>query len=271
MIVHQPTVGWALGCSRTGTRHQRSGVPCQDAFGIWCGSSGGVPYLFAAVADGHGAARHDLSRHGSELAVRAAWESALDQLPAYAEDPPSLFRVLAEHYPRAVSKRWQELIQTDSARHPPSSLDVRSRYGTTLIAALVLGGQVWAARVGDGEAYLWAPEAGKWVLPRSESLVASETESLSSPDVLKRFRQEVVAVPAGSLLLIGTDGLCDGIDDVDRFASNLAAAVQQYGLKETAASQPRWLDHFSSEGGGDDITLVAIGGTDSPPLTGACS
>jgi len=63
-------IGWAIGCRHTGASHKRSNIECQDDYKIEFNSQ----YIITAVADGLGNKKHDLSHHGSLLAVNTASE-----------------------------------------------------------------------------------------------------------------------------------------------------------------------------------------------------
>src|SRR3954468_18132865 len=107
---------WAFGCSRIGASHQRERRPCQDAFALWAGSASGTPYLIAAVADGHGSARHDLSQFGADLAVRAAVVEMQGFASAFLGDERGLVQTFRADFARRLSRRWRSEVDDDANR-----------------------------------------------------------------------------------------------------------------------------------------------------------
>src|SRR5437899_2166967 len=116
MPVGAVSLGWAMGCSRQGAAHERNDTPCQDAYALWSGAVSGTPCLIAAVADGHGDARHDRSHRGAALAVHVAVEVACDFAFRGSSDTAlaALKHDFKEHFPRKLGQRWRGAVQNDA-------------------------------------------------------------------------------------------------------------------------------------------------------------
>ena len=256
-----PGVGWAFGCSRPGAAHRREGRPCQDAFLLTAGAAVGVPYLSAAVADGHGNAAHDLSQYGADLAVRVAAEEWHALLGDFLPDTATLLSDFRAGFAARLARRWRDRVHDDARRRGHFEHGVHRRYGTTLLTALALPGLLLLARIGDGDILLLGPTGlVDRPLPAPERLGGGETYSLAGADV-PLYLDTAVRERAAGVLLLCTDGLdhCFAPGGLDLFASTVADRVRTAGAAVVAAAQPAWLDHFSACGGGDDVTLVAVG------------
>jgi serine/threonine protein phosphatase PrpC len=271
--VYEATLGCAVACSRRGASHRRAGVPCQDACVVWPGSAGGEPCLVLAVADGHGDERHDLSHQGAALAVK----SAVDQLLAvFAPFGPqgsrsSLAANFKADFPRRVGRQWREAVLADAHRRcggpapgPEEAPATLTRYGTTLLAALVVPEAVLLAQIGDGEALLVGPDrAVEAPFHKDPGLVGTETHSLSTPEAHLLWQTAALERRDGALLVLATDGLTDAFEggpgegrEFHRFAESLLGRIGEFGIQPVAASIPAWLDGYSERVTGDDVTLA---------------
>lgn len=263
------TLGWAFGCSRTGASHISTGRPCEDAYAISSGSAGAVPSLAIAVADGHGDPRHDQSRIGAGIAVQAA----LEELAAFHRMylglyPAQAFRAAFKNdFPRRLTRRWREMVDRDAeqrnsalAGNPGDQIYVR--YGTTLIAALVVEDMILAGQIGDGDLILVRPDGSiEAPLPRDPGLVGSETHSLSSRDAHLLWRTVTLDRGEGGVIIAATDGISDSFEGPDSeeffvFIQSIVDRVRTYGMENVARSVSQWLDRYSAIASGDDMTLV---------------
>jgi len=266
-----PPVGWACGCTRRGTSHARDGRPCQDAHAIWSSSFMGEPVLVAAVADGHGGGRHDLSHCGAALAVHAAVSEVIASLPVPAGE--TAWRTVSGsgggEFQDRVTGRWKDSVISDAGRRPGLSPDgeggqeLLSRYGTTLLIALVDGSECWVGQIGDGDILLVRPGGNvEAPLPKDETLLGTVTYSLSSRDSPGLWRTARFPIGEGGLLLMATDGLSDSFEDPESgfrvFARSLSERVAGFGIERIGSALPGWLDGYSRDGSGDDMTLVLV-------------
>ncbi|MGD0534257.1 MAG: PP2C family serine/threonine-protein phosphatase [Methanoregula sp.] len=267
-------LGWVFGCSRTGAAHIRTGRPCEDAYALWSGSSGAQPCIAFAVADGHGDPRHDQSRTGAALAVNAAISELVAFHRSYADGdiPRQQFRAgFKTDLPRRATRRWRDLVVQDAGKRilPPASVPPSdgqdqhfTRYGTTLIAALVVNDSILVGQIGDGDLLLVRPDGGiEFPLPRDPVLAGNETHSLSSPDAHLLWRTATLDRGDGGILLAATDGISDSFNGAESeefsiFVHSLVDRIRTYGTEAVAAAISGWLDRYSEIASGDDMTLV---------------
>ncbi|ABS55838.1 conserved hypothetical protein [Methanoregula boonei 6A8] len=261
-------LGWAFGCSRTGAAHLRAGRPCEDAYALWSGAAGATPCIAFAVADGHGDPRHDRSRTGSALAVEAATAELVTFHRSYADGniPRQQFRAAFKaDFPRLATRRWRELVSLDGQRRDPavSPADAGfTRYGTTLMAGLVVDDSILLAQIGDGDMMLVRPGGEiEFPLPHDPLLAGNETRSLSSADAHLLWRTAILDRSKGGVLLAATDGISDSFAGAESeefavFIRSLADRIHTYGNEAVAHAMGGWLDRFSQIASGDDMTLV---------------
>jgi len=268
-----PALGWAFGCSRTGASHIRSSRPCEDAFALWCGSSGAIPCIAIAIADGHGDPRHDQSGTGSTLAVQAAVDELID---FYRMHPPAvpqhvLRSEFRADFPRRVTRRWRESVQDDAERRRIPLLPAGdpgpenyARYGSTLISALIIADMILIGQIGDGDVVLVRPDGAiECPIPCDSRVVGQETRSLSSRDAHLLWRTATLDRGAGGVLIAATDGVSDSFDGSEgeeflKFVKSLVARVREFGIENVAGSMSTWLDRYSELASGDDMTLVFV-------------
>ncbi|MFA6331382.1 MAG: PP2C family serine/threonine-protein phosphatase [Methanoregula sp.] len=269
----EPVLGWAFGSSRTGASHIRSFRPCEDAFALWSGSSGAIPCIAIAIADGHGDQRHDQSRTGSALAVQAAIDELIGIHRMNLQPvPQSTMRSdFKTDFPRRTTRRWRESVQDDAGRrqislNPSGSQGPEDyvRYGTTLISALIIGDSILIGQIGDGDVVLVRPDGTiECPIPGDTHLVGSETHSLSSRDAHLLWRTATLDRGAGGVLIAATDGVSDSFDGSEgeeflKFVKSLIARVNEFGIENVAGSMKTWLDRYSELASGDDMTLVFV-------------
>ena len=266
-----PPVGWACGCTRRGSSHARDGRPCQDAHALWASSFLGEPLLVAAVADGHGGERHDLSHCGAALAVQAAVAEVIGSLPVKEDggDWRPLPRAGGDEFHHRVTERWKEYVTADAGRRPglsaagESGNELLTRYGSTLLLALVDGSECWVGQIGDGDILLVRPDGSIVpLLPTDEDLLGTVTYSLSSRDAPALWRTGRFPIGTGGLLIMATDGLSDSFENPESefrvFARSLSERVASFGIDRIGSALPGWLDGYSRNGSGDDMTLVLV-------------
>lgn len=263
-----PSLGWAFGCSRTGAAHIRSSRPCEDAFAIYSGSSGAIPCIAIAIADGHGDSRHDQSGTGASLAV----QTAVDELTTFHRMhvhtvPPTILRSeFKADYPRRVTRRWREYVQTDASYREITGLetDTYLRYGSTLISALIVADTILIGQIGDGDVVLVRPDGTvDCPIPSETCLVGKETYSLSSRDAHLLWRTATLDRGNGGVLIAATDGVSDSFDNSAgeeflTFVKSLVERVKEFGIESVAGSMKEWLDRYSELASGDDMTIVFV-------------
>jgi serine/threonine protein phosphatase PrpC len=268
-----PALGWAFGCSRTGASHIHSSRTCEDAFALWCGSSGALPCIAIAIADGHGDPRHDQSSTGSALAVQAAVDELIDFYRMHRHTVPQhiMRSEFKADFPRRVTRRWRESVHNDADRRKISLLPAGDpgpenymRYGSTLISALLITDMILIGQIGDGDVVLVRPDGTvECPIPCDSRLVGQETQSLSSRDAHLLWRTATLDRGAGGVLIAATDGISDSFDGSEgeeflKFVKSLVARVNEFGIENVAGSMSNWLDRYSELASGDDMTLVFV-------------
>jgi len=278
-------LGWVFGCSRTGAAHVRARRPCEDSYALWSGSAGAQPCIAFAIADGHGDPRHDQSRTGAALAVDAGIAELVAFHRSYADGsiPRQQFRAgFKTDFPRRATRHWRELVVQDAGRRalPPAPASPATgqdqnftRYGTTLITALVVHDSILVGQIGDGDLLLVMPDGSiDFPLPRDPVLAGNETHSLSSPDAHLLWRTATLDRGQGGIILAATDGISDSFNGAESeefsiFIHSLVDRIHTYGTEAVAAAMGSWLDRFSAIASGDDMTLVwaCINPEEQPP------
>jgi serine/threonine protein phosphatase PrpC len=269
--VHEVGIGWAVGCSRRGASHIRSGKPCQDAHSILLGSLSGYPHLIAAVADGHGDKRHDFSQYGSSLAVKVAVDElfAFYSLFGFEKSLISLKNTFKADFPRRLGRRWRDSVLEDAksrlGENPDNLIngnEIFSRYGTTLLVALAIPDVFLIGQIGDGNILvLRRDESLEVIFDKDDSLVGTETYGLSSSESHKLWHTAALDRSGGEILVMATDGIADSFQnstEFHKYIKNMQKILKEHGLKKGATWLPGWLDDLSQKGSGDDMTLTLV-------------
>lgn len=206
-----------------------------------------------AVADGMG------GHAGGEVASRVAVEALFSSYYSSEEDPRrALDRAMAAAND-AVRGAGQGRVEPDSPR---------TRMGTTLVAAVIVGPRLLVGNVGDSRAYLLA-DGSLLQITQDHSFVTEQVrlglitvqEARRAPlrNVLTRalgtkegFAPDVFEVPwaAERTLLLCTDGLHGVVED------RMIEAVLAEDPPERAA--PRLIDAANAGGGPDNISAIVV-------------
>jgi len=248
------------------------GKPCQDAYALWSGAVVGKACLIAAVADGHGDDRHDQSHYGAALAVRTAVEDLVGLQTHFggAGLSSQLVNSFKTDFPRRLGRRWREAVIADArsrllpegSEENGENSELHIRYGTTMLAALVVSNALLIGQIGDGEVMLVRTDGTvDFPLARANEDIGAVTDSLCSAEAHRRWRTAALDSSNGGLLLLSTDGLVNAFADenqVKAFARSMKDRIQEFGLLQVASSLPGWLDDYSDRGSGDDITLAVV-------------
>lgn len=251
--------------------------------------------MLLAVADGHGDARHDRSARGAQIAVASAQDVLLSFARTfYPQGPDVLKREFRANFPRRVVMTWHERIRKDFRKYPntspppvlkpplslapplmpappsaptsaatPASADriLSTRYGTTLLAALILPDVLLAGQIGDGDVVVQRTDGSiETPLETIDSLVGGETFSMSSSDAPLLWRLWTGTPSDLAFLSLSTDGLRNAFAGKPEFLAMLKSLrenVERWGARKVRKILPGYLDHYSRNGSGDDISLVA--------------
>lgn len=280
MVPRAPRVA---GTSVRGVSHTRDGLPNQDALALVHAGANERGRIFAAVADGHGGARHFRSAVGSRFAVDAAihemrriaddWEAGSTERQA---------QIAASELPQAIVTEWLEQVQRhldstpitneewetlataagDAAREQVES-EPKLAYGATLIAALVTSRQILLIQVGDGDALLVSADGKAWQpIPHDERLTGEFTTSLCRNSAAADFRYSITEIDNRvALLVLATDGYSNSFrTDADfmQVGTDVLELVRKHGVSQVEKQLPQILEHASANGSGDDITMALV-------------
>lgn len=272
----QAGVGWAFACSCRGASHRRSERPCQDASAILAGASFDTPFILAAVADGHGDRRHDLSHIGAHLAVQTAIHVLA--MPAHLhlkggdESEPDAASTVERRITEMVTECWKRAVEKDakersgdlSLENGGDNGEIFIRYGTTLLATSISGRTIFTARIGDGDIAMLRPDGRiEYPVPPDDALVGTVTNSIASRSALTMWRSATIPREEGGYMILATDGLSDSFGgseshEFEIFLRSLQERVEEYGIERVARSIPAWMERYSELGSGDDITIAMI-------------
>ncbi|HEX3713556.1 MAG TPA: protein phosphatase 2C domain-containing protein [Trebonia sp.] len=272
-----------IGTAR-GSAHEVRHIPNQDDADSRAAGQAGV---VAAVADGHGAGRHFRSSTGSMLAVRAALgvveELAVEVSERWNADTAGALR---DKLPLAIVTRWRELVARHHGGHPYSPAEQAALdesgdgpeipYGSTLLVALIAGGWLVCAQIGDGDMLAIRPDGAAWSpVSGDERLDGYHTTSLCQRGAVSSFRTAAYDLRAEPLLalLLGTDGYGNAqVADPwqPAVARDLAELAAHHDHRWFERQVPDWADRCASaEGSGDDTTIALLLAPDSVRIAAA--
>ncbi len=273
----------ALGASRRGAAHVRSGLPNQDAL-LLPDLESDPPWILA-LADGHGSPKSFRSDRGALLAVNTA-AAVCRRLPCDPESPRlSTIKHWAEDYlSREIVRCWREAVDEDIAAHPIAAEECTQSslaslesgghylaYGATLLVVMVTVTFIIYWQVGDGDILTVADDGVvSRPLPPDEKLFGNETTSLCADRSWQEARTafQVLAGAPPALILVASDGYANSYRDEAGFlrvGSDLLTLIRADGLEAVAANLSDWLDEISRQGSGDDVTLGMLCRTTTNP------
>ncbi|GAA3059229.1 protein phosphatase 2C domain-containing protein [Actinokineospora globicatena] len=244
--------GWSGGtfaaraASVRGYQHRHDGTPRQDDFAVsWHEGTGAV---VAAVADGVSSV--ELAHLGATLACRSATDQLLRVLDA-GEEPD---------WPEVMRCAGWALVEFAAAQAGDDDPSARAErlLSTTLLVALVrprADGSAHAEMCRVGDSTGWVFDAGTWTRLTQESPGIAEVATVALPHLPRDLRAESVDLPAGSVLLLGTDGVGAALGDGAGLVG--AAFAEALGTPPPPLEFARLLD-FSRETFDDDRTLLGV-------------
>ena len=267
--------GWeVLVSSVRGAAHHSAGRPNEDAQ-AWRPVKEAGPGIVAAVADGHGHARHFRAARGAQLAVESGCECAAhfavqlgdadssDQIEALART--DLVPALVEAWLRAVAADHDasEFTTEEEAIRTVADDKAVVAYGSTLIVAVLGHRWVVLAQIGDGDVVALRPDSRiDSPVPVDPTLDGLYTTSLCQPNAIGSFRVAVIdrsATPFVGILL-ATDGFGNA-QAADPWqpavGADIIAMLHQHGSRWVRRHLPSWTERCASrEGSGDDTTVL---------------
>jgi len=291
---------WDVICrSRRGASHKLKKLPNQDYVGHDNLPDGSIPVILA-VADGHGSETSFRSQVGSALAVKSAIAVVKEFYKGLDFDNPSLsssIKAAAEtKLPAHIVKEWKQKVYNHIQSNPftveeidllssqkKDTLDLYTNtktqdhlqlaYGTTLLVALITDRYLLCFQLGDGDIVAISDTTGKAErLIAKDSNIANETDSLCCPDPVRYFRfyfRHYPNQPPG-LVLLSTDGYFNSFEHGEegyvRNCRSYLDIIIEDGAGFVDRELAEWLDDYSQQGSGDDISLGILFRTE-PPLS----
>ena len=191
-----------------------AGLPNQDAVEVRPFVGGGV---VAAVADGHGHARHFRSARGARLAVSIACQAVCD-LAARPDGLPVAPEELRHLLVPGIVTQWRDAVHRDVAAEPFTGAEDAVRrgddatipYGTTLLVAMGTGERLLLAQIGDGD-IVCVPAGRRGTAGGARRPAARQQappRACASPGASDSFRVATVDLAGTAVLgaLLATDG-----------------------------------------------------------------
>ncbi len=258
-----------------GFSHRIDRKPCQDYYATnvrkgsnHCKDIRNLCDVYA-VADGHGADIHALSKEGSELAT-LAFRNVVGGLLKQFTDLASFREYLTResvNIAKAIDGEWKALVwKRYKKTHfmDPNVEEMKKEsayilYGTTLLGAVVSSEFIWVLQIGDGNISLVTGEEST-LLFEDDGLVGSQTYSLCMDRAYLKVKQRMIQTPSEPFMLaLSTDGFYNSYETEEDYLITVKAYFDEiilHGRKATQKKLKTWLDETSHYGSGDDITLV---------------
>lgn len=248
-----------------GASHVKHDQPCQDAFAYLKGEKADDPFI-VAVADGHGDKRYDMSRYGSKLATEVAVRTLKELYEQQKGSKTYLFRSFRDNYAKDLIREWRKSVlhhAEENGLEIAGPSEVYTRYGTTLLVALVSKDEILLGQLGDGD-MLIIDDRNKPVVPfpQEEELVGNATYSLTSTEANRFWKAARMDYPnEQAWLMLSTDGLANCFEDDEnfhRFVGSLFKYVRASRPSLMGDQLPPILFDYSEKGSGDDITVSLL-------------
>jgi serine/threonine protein phosphatase PrpC len=247
-----------------GASHLKNNQPCQDAFTYLADSQNNDP-LIVAIADGHGDKRYDMSQYGSKIATEVAVNILKQLYEQLRGSKTYLFRSFRDHFLKEVIKEWRKAVLQHADKNGLSieePSEVYTRYGTTLLVALISQDEALIGQIGDGDIVI-VDGQDKLIVPfhQEEDLIGNATYSLCSTEANRFWKITRIDNPMeNKFMMMSTDGLSNCFeDDVNfhKFVYSLMKHVERYNIS-FIETLPELLFEYSQKGSGDDITLALL-------------
>lgn len=217
-----------------------------------------LPFGLYIVADGMGGHKH--GEIASDTAVRVSASYLTHKLYLPLLDMP----------PSAPQESIQEIMRSAALEAHHAIMKEAPGGGTTLTAALVMGGQLTIAHVGDSRAYLLEPSGSLQALTRDHSLVqrlvelgqisAEEAAIHPQRNVLYRalgqgetFDVDITTspLPHSASLLLCSDGLWGVVPEDQMARLCLESPTPQLACQKL-------VEAANEAGGPDNITVILV-------------
>lgn len=252
---------WVAGICDRGIVHERN----EDAMALLAAEEPGSRAVLIVLDGVSSSVDSDVA---SLAGAHAAREVLRRPLPAGMGTPQSRDAAVAKTFADAVAAANTAIVATTDPDSPnPAS--------ATFVCAVVEGGQIHYANIGDSRAY-WLPDSGSAVqlsvddsmaqaqiaagVPRVQAETSPEAHAITkwlgrdSPDILPRVGRLEVDGPGW--LLVCSDGLWNYASSTEEMAAQLAAATEAGATEPHALAS--YLVGFATDAGGHDNITVAV-------------
>lgn len=252
------------GVSVCGARHIAEQSPCQDAVQFYADAQMAI----VAVADGHGDKKYTASQIGAQIAVDVAVDLLMelcDDLDNASTPPRRLEEILKINLPQRIAWEWNRRVRRHAGHTDDSGAwheDV-SRYGTTLLSAIVTPTRALCFQLGDGDILLVDREKNAArVFALHDDIYGSVTHSLCQPGSARYARIRCLTLDEPRMMVLSSDGVSDCLQgEPDPYLAVgpwLLGKVVSESFETAVAGLPPWLSELSLRGNGDDATLGLI-------------
>ncbi len=280
-----------IGHSKKMLQHNHNAI-CQDHHKVIKNKD----FLILAVADGHGSEHSPKSDIGSKIAVEVFcdyFESLSKK--ELVESLDKFYKIIKDdmesRIPIHIINEWKKRIEIENEikdfnktsksstikenklggiDHKDEKLYPYILYGTTLLGMLITNDFYFAFQLGDGDIlevsdnFSSADKVNIKIIPDSvdDKILGTETYSLAEENPATRVRTDLKKFSNDNqpvLFLISTDGLSNSFKNTSEFkksGSDYLNLLKTHGRQIIETNINTWLDEISTEGCGDDITLV---------------
>lgn len=254
---------WAQGSS-----HARVLKVCQDSWD----KADYVPGIYlATVADGHGSDKSPYSDIGSKVATKVFKKLLLEHYKNY-EDESSLETFLVREgegkFAQIVDREWKKTIidvhKTTGRDFDLPLEEIYRLYGTTLLGIAIFEEFIFAFQLGDGDITYVDDNTVEPVI-EADKFLGVETHSLSKIDAWKHaisvVKHRNVDDEKPYVYMLSTDGFANSYPNQEAYyktCKEYFELMRQHGTKAVKNNLRKWLNETSSEGCGDDITMVFV-------------
>lgn len=252
----RPAFTWAA--SRvTGSAHQASGEPCQDALTLRAGRCFGVPFIAVAVADGAGSAMY--AEEASKLAARSFTGFVASEIGSWGLDGLDDLALDATYGVHCKLRR----LAAERNVHP-------DHFATTLLGLVATPERIALVQIGDGGIVMGSPWGPPWRLAFTpqHGEYRNESKFITDADAMDHLQQSSLEGPPGTFVMF-TDGLEDLLLDPFSYAvhtplfDHLGVALANHGPRGLHKPLCAELAGLMSSGAvrsrtNDDTTLLAI-------------
>lgn len=258
------------GISKTviGDSHIKKGKVCQDSSGTVVRDE----YAIAAVADGHGSARHFRSDVGSSIAVKitcgllSRYLDRMDFRERFKKNPDFILRQLEKQ----ILMKWTEAVEEYHQGHPITEEEkaeytdrqekdrVVTAYGSTVLVAAMTRDLSFGIVLGDG-GFVVLNQADQLFIPVEDpNARANYTSSLCNTNAIRYF-EHWYSLEKAKAMFVSTDGLYKSFASEEDFLKYHGLIAKMYDDPErTKNSLHHNFEKRTREGSGDDISMALV-------------